>query len=65
MKHSLLKGIAAAGCAALMAGCLFPRYTTVKSIYPPREIRETMTLEQASAIARETIATPPAGRRQP
>ena len=78
MKHSFLTGFAALGGAALLTGCLFPRYTTIEEKYPVYERQaavaskdgagtaETatgMTLEQASAIVKDALAAPPAGRR--
>ena len=67
MKKSTLNSFAALGCAALLAGCLFPRYTTIGEKFPtdgePAAVREDMTLEQASAIVRDALADPPAGHR--
>ena len=52
--------LAAAGCALLLAGCLFPRYTQIAELEPDKTSEE-MTLEQASEIVRETLASVPAG----
>lgn len=67
MKKTTLIACAALGSAALLTGCLFPRYTDLERQYPPdakTAAAETMTLEQASATAKSMIANPPAGRRQ-
>ena len=66
MKRSTLTNLAALGCAALLTGCLFPRYTTLDEKYPVGKVGEageTMTAEQAAAYIREKLATVPAGRR--
>lgn len=77
MKRSTLNHLAALGCAALLTGCLFPRYTTIEEKFPtdeeqtavaPKEgaaaeVNPGMTPEQASAIVKDALATPPAGRR--
>ena len=78
MKKSTLNSFAALGCATMLAGCLFPRYTTIGERFPTggeppaarqagadAAAREDMTLEQASAIVRDTLADPPAGHRPP
>lgn len=66
MKRSTLTGLAAMGCAALLTGCLFPRYTTLVEKYPTKTVGdagETMTAEQASAYLKDKLANVPAGRR--
>ena len=47
--------LAATGCALLLAGCLFPRYTKIMELEPDKPSEE-MTLEQ-----RDTLASVPAG----
>ena len=60
MRRSIVNMLAA-GCMAFLAGCLFPRYTAIGEEFPSEQ--KGMTLAQASAIARDAIANPPAGRR--
>ena len=62
MKRSALNNFAALSCAALMTGCLFPRYTTLRNISPTVEAKDAMTVAEASAIVRDALAHPPAGR---
>ena len=61
MKRSALNNFAALSCAALLAGCLFPRYTPLREIAPTEEAKDAMTVAEASAIVRDAIANPPAG----
>ena len=61
MRRSIVNMLAA-GCMAFLAGCLFPRYTTIGEQYPPAEQKETMTLAEASATVKYLILHPAAGR---
>ena len=64
MKRSTLTNLAALGCAALLTGCLFPRYTTLEEKYPVEkagEAGETMTAEQAAAYIKDKLENVPAG----
>ena len=66
MKKPTRTTFAALGCAALLTGCLFPRYTTIEEKFPTEgetaaAVKEEMTLGQASAIVKNAIADPPAG----
>ncbi len=64
MKKTTLIACAALGSAALLTGCIFPRYTDIGQQYPPEApaaAAESMTLEQASALVKNMIADPPAG----
>lgn len=77
MKRSTLTGFAALGSAVLLTGCIFPRYTTLEEKFPsggeeiannrqqtdPAAVKKTMTAEKASAIVRDMLSDPPAGRR--
>lgn len=63
MKRSSLNNFAALSCAALLAGCIFPRYTVLRDLAPTGETKDAMTVAEASAIVRDAIANPPAGRR--
>ena len=60
MKKSTLTTCAVLGCATLLTGCLFPRYTTIRELSPV-EADEAMSVGDASAIVRDVIANPPAG----
>ena len=63
MKKSAFANLAALGCAAMLTGCLFPRYTTIEEEFPKENAQDAMTLEEASKIVRRTFETTPAGRR--
>ena len=63
MKTSAFDTFAAMTCAALLAGCLTPRYTTLAEEFPKENAGDAMTLEAASKIVRETLETIPSGRR--
>ena len=58
----LIVNILAAGCAAFLTGCLFPRYTTICEQYPPTEQNEAMTLKAASETVKYLIQHPAAGK---
>jgi len=45
----------------ILAGCLFPRYTTICEKNPPAGASSAMTLAEASGIVRETLDGVPAG----
>ena len=62
MKKSTLKRCAALGFAAMLTGCFPARYTTLAELTPTAEVKEAMTLEQASAIIKDMIQHPAAGR---
>ena len=55
--------LAATGCALMVAGCLFPRYTTIEEKFPAKQTEEAMTPEQASEIVRDALTNVPAGHR--
>jgi hypothetical protein len=63
MKTSAFDTFAAMTCAALLAGCLTPRYMTLAEEFPKENAGDDMTLEEASKIVRETLETAPADRR--
>ena len=62
MKQAVLTTCAALGCATLLTGCLFPRYTTIKEIYPPEKPQDSMSAEEASAFISDKILNPPVGK---
>jgi len=62
MKTSTFNTFAAMTCAALLAGCLTPRYTTLEEDFPKENAADAMTLEEASKIVRETLETASADR---
>ena len=63
MKRSAFLNLAALGCAAMLTGCLSPRYPTIEEEFPKENAQDSMTLEEASMIVRKTLETTPAGRR--
>ena len=63
MKNSILNHFMALGCAALLAGCIHPRYTTIKEISPADDNTvAAMTAEQASETVKYMIQHPAAGK---
>ena len=64
MKKTPFVNLAALGCATMLTGCLFPRYTTIEEKFPKDAVAsDAMTLEEASRIVRQTLETTPAGQR--
>ncbi len=73
MKKTTLTACAALGGAMLLTGCIF-RFTEIEEIYPPRDgqvavaktnapDKKAMTVAEASAIVKDMLDNPPAGRR--
>ena len=63
MMKKVIGKLAAAVGAAMLAGCVSPRWTEMGVYDPDDRLKDRMTLETASKIVSETLADVPAGRR--